>query len=167
MFVFGMSRFSVLNRFETAISDRSVDGEAAGTLLPIVIENTFVPGPTSPPTPQFPKRPMFDAGRTNAVLVNHASTVGLATLPSPAQSGRCVAVNPRTVVPVPDGSALLKNGVRNVPDCSSVIPVMSQPPITASTAGLALLPTARPRPNGSWTMKVLTKRWRRVNATSP
>ena len=37
-------------------------------------------------------------------------------------------MKPRTVVPVPDGSPLLKNGVRNGPDWNSVTPVMSQPP---------------------------------------
>src|SRR5262245_325755 len=116
MLVLGMSRFSVLNRFENAISNRSRDGEERLKLLPTVCEKTFVPGPTSSPTAQLPNRPMFDAGRTKTLLVNQASTVGFDTLPSPVQSGRCDAVKPRTVDPVPDGSALLKNGVRNVPD---------------------------------------------------
>src|SRR5262249_42528806 len=107
MFVFGMSRFSTLNRFENAISNRSREGGATVKLLPIVIENTFVPGPTSVPTAQLPKRPMFDAGRTKAALVNHASTVGLDRLASPTQSGRCVAVQPRTVEPGPVGTALV------------------------------------------------------------
>src|SRR5262245_8109795 len=167
MFVFGMSKFSVLNRLENAISKRRCDGAVTAKLLPSVIENPLVPGPTSTPTRQSPKRPMFDVGLANALLTNHASTVGLDTLPLPTQSGRCDAVNPRVVVPVPDGSALLKKGVRNVPDCSSVMPVKSQPPITASSVDPALPPTARPRPNGSSTMNVLTKRCRRVNATSP
>src|SRR5262245_5411611 len=131
------------------------------------MEKTVVGGPIKSPTAHVPNRPMLAAGLTNALFVNQASAVGLATFPSPTQSGRCDAVKPRTVVPVPDGSALLKDGVRNAPDCSSVTPVRSQPPINRSRPGPAAPPMARPRPNGNSTMKVLTNRWRRVKATLP
>ena len=46
----GMSRFSTLNRLNMAISNRSRDGRPARNYLPIVSENTVVPGPTSSPT---------------------------------------------------------------------------------------------------------------------
>ena len=78
---------------------------------------------------------MLSAGRTNALTSKYASAVGLARFPSPTASGRCVAVNPRTVVPVPDGSPLLKEGVRNGPDWSKSTPVTSHPPTSASEHG--------------------------------
>src|SRR5262245_52495801 len=113
--VFGTSRFCVLNRFENATSKRSRDGAVTVKFFPSVSEKTDVPGPLSSPTAQLPNRPMLFAGRTNALASNHAVMVGSALLPSPTQSGRCVPVKPRTVAPVPDGSALLNCGVRNGP----------------------------------------------------
>src|SRR5215475_2892349 len=131
------------------------------------MEKTTVGGPIKSPTAHVPNRPMLAAGRTNALLVNQASAVGLPTLPSPMQSGRWVAVNPRTVVPVPDGSPLLNDGVRNGPDWNSVTPVTSHPPTNASIARPMSPPKRRFRPNGNSYRNVLTKRWRRVNATFP
>src|SRR5262249_20612301 len=125
----GVSRFSMLNRFEKATSNRSLDAATTGKLLPSVIDTTLVPGPCRMPTEQLPNRPMLFAGRTNALRSKYASAVGFARLPSPTQSGRCVAVKPRTVAPVPDGSALLNDGVRNGPDCSRITPATSHPPI--------------------------------------
>src|SRR5262245_59696288 len=92
MFVVGTSRFSVLNRFENAISNRRRDGDPTRNDLPTVIEKSAVPGPINSPTAHVPNRPMLAAGRTNALFVNHASAVGPPTLPSPTQSGRWVDV---------------------------------------------------------------------------
>src|SRR5262245_10733182 len=135
----GTSRFSALNRFENATSTRTFDGDARATLFPIVIEKTRVPGPMSVPTEQLPNRPMLFAGRMKGARSKYTSAVGSLRLPSPAQSGRCDEVKPRTVAPVPDGSALPKNGVRNGPDCNSATPDTS-------------------KPYGSWYRNVLTNR---------
>src|SRR5262249_37871610 len=145
----GVSRFSALNRFEKATSNRNADGAAIGTLFPMVIEKTPVPGPISVPTLQLPNRPMLLPGRTNALRSKSGSAVGFERLPSPTQSGRCVAVNPRTVAPVPDGSALLNDGVRNGPDCTRTTPATSQPPTSRSSPGPICDAPARPRPNGN------------------
>src|SRR5262245_28261941 len=114
----GMSRFSTLNRFEIAISNRTRDDRATVTALPMVSENTFVPGPISSPGDALPNLPMLLAGREKHAASNHLATVGDERLPSQLPwSGRCVEVKPRVSVPVPEGSVpLLKNGVRNEPD---------------------------------------------------
>src|SRR5262249_7625276 len=148
----------VLNRFENAISNRSRDGDATWNDLPTVIENTAVPGPINSPTAQVPNRPMLAAGRTNALLVNQASAGGGSTVAVSLQFGPRGAVDPRTVVPVPDGSALLNEGVRNGPDWKSVTPARSHPPTIASSPLPTSPATARPRPIGSSRMNMLTNR---------
>src|SRR5262245_16499718 len=113
----GTSRFSRLNRFENAIPKRRRAGGTIGKLLPTVIEKVRVPGPISVPTAQVPNRPMLLAGCVKAVRSKYASAVGSSMLPpfAPVQSGRCADVKPRVLAPVPDGSPLLNEGVRNVP----------------------------------------------------
>src|SRR5215510_12364383 len=91
----GMSRFSMLNRFEIAISKRTRDAPATCTALPIVSEKTDVPGPTSSPTGAVPKRPILLAGRVKHEASNHLATPGESMLPSHDRwSGRCVEVKP-------------------------------------------------------------------------
>src|SRR5262245_49854617 len=132
----GISRFSMLNRLKIATSNRARVGPPVLNALPIVIESSFVPGPINLPTGAFPKRPMLVAGRMKQLASNHRSTVGESRLPSQEPwSGRWEDVKPRLSVPVPEGSlALLKNGVRKGPDCTSRLPEMSHPPASAFIA---------------------------------
>src|SRR5467141_10501 len=55
----GNPRFSMSKRFENAASKRTRDCPANGTLLPSVIENTFVLGPMSDPIVALPNRPIL------------------------------------------------------------------------------------------------------------
>ncbi len=71
----------MLNRFENAISNRSLVTPPVAKDFPSVIEKTLVPGPTRIPTPALPKRPMLSAGFTNAALSKYASTLGLPSVP--------------------------------------------------------------------------------------
>jgi hypothetical protein len=144
-----MSRFSRLKRFENAISNRTRDVPAIVTDLPSVIEKTRVPGPTRKPTGALPKRPMLSAGRANAFAIEVGVGGRIVDVAVADAIRRCVAVKPRTVAPVPDGSPLAKDGVRNGPDCNSVMPVTSHPPMSRSSPLPVLLANRRPWPIGN------------------
>src|SRR5215471_1237550 len=76
-FVLGASLFRMSNRLANCDSNCRPTRSVTRKVLPADREKVAVPGPRRIPTPQLPKRPMFEAGTENAVTSKYVSVVGL------------------------------------------------------------------------------------------